>query len=181
VTGGSVLSRALLLNGTCGAGKSTVGAAVAELLADAGVAVGFVDLDALGVAWPRPPGDPFHKALAARNLAGVAADLVDVGVRSLVLSGVVVDEADLARYEEALGLPITVVRLVVPLGVLDDRLRHRHGDADPGGLDWHRSRAPELDAQLDRSPVPMAAVANTAPVATVARAVLAACGWSPGG
>jgi predicted kinase len=173
------LARALLVNGTCGAGKSTVGAAVVEVLGALGDAVAFVDMDAMGVSWPRPGDDRFNKAIATRNLVSVAANFVAAGVTSLVLAGVIRDETDMARYELALGMPVTVVRLVLPSDVIDERLRRRHGDADPDGLAWHRRHAPELDAVLDRSSVPMVTVANTRPAAEVARAVLVAAGWIP--
>lgn len=167
----------LFMNGTCGSGKTTIGAAVAELVAGAGEPVAFVDMDALSHSWPRPPEDAFNKALGIRNLASVVRNFSDAGLMSVVIAGVIRDEGDLARYEEALRLNLTVVRLLAPLDVIDERLRSRYGEIDTEGMAWHRQRAPELSGILDRSTVPMVAISNTASVSEVAREVLTTCGW----
>jgi adenylylsulfate kinase-like enzyme len=171
------LLRAVVLNGTCGSGKTTTGETVAEVLADGGDAVAFVDVDALGIAWPRPADDPYNVRLAAKNLGSMAENFAAAGVRSLVVASVVQNETDLARYSSALGQPLAVVRLVAPLGVIDERLRLRHGDADPDGMAWHRARAPELDRLLDEATFPMTVVENSGTKANAARAVLDAIGW----
>lgn len=170
--------KALLVNGTCGAGKTTVGASVAQVLAEKDEAVAFIDMDALGVSWPRLPDDPFNTRMAARNLASLATDFSDAGTASIVLAGVIRDHAGLTLYETALGSRLTVVRLVAPPDVIDDRLRHRHGSNDPEGLAWHRRYAPELDAILDLSQLPMVSVENVGTPRDVARSVLVAAGWA---
>jgi len=171
------LVRAVVLNGTCGAGKTTIGETMAEVLADDGDAVAFIDVDALGAAWPRPADDPYNVRLAAKNLGSVAENFAGAGVRSLVVASVVQNEADLARYSSAVGQLLEVVRLVAPLDVIDERLRLRHGPADPDGMAWHRSRAPELDRLLDDASLPMTVVENAGTKERVARAVLDAIGW----
>jgi adenylylsulfate kinase-like enzyme len=171
------LTRAVVLNGTCGAGKTTIGETVAEVLADAGDPVAFVDVDGLGAAWPRPADDPFNVRLAAKNLGSIAENFAEAGVRSLVVASVVQSEADLARYRSAIGVRLTVVRLVAPLDVIDERLRLRHGEADPDGMAWHRARAPELDRLLDAASLPMIVVENRGTKKDVAGAVLDAIRW----
>ena len=174
-----MLQRALFVNGTCGSGKSTIAAATADLIAQAGIAVAFVDMDALSQTWPRPPDDPFNKALGLKNLVSVVRNFTDAGVPSVVIAGVIQDEEDLARYEAALGLRPTVVRLLAPLRLIDERLQRRYGDTDPDGMAWHRERAPELDAVLDASVVEMTSISNTASILDVARSALAVGGWLP--
>lgn len=174
-----MLERALFVNGTCGSGKTTIAAAAADLVARTGDAVAFVDMDALSQSWPRPADDPFNKALGLRNLEAVVRNFTKAGVTSVVVAGVIGDEADLARYEVALGLPPAVVRLLAPLELIDERLQYRYGESDSEGLAWHRQRAPELNDILDASTIEMATVSNTAPVPEVARTVLAACDWLP--
>lgn len=169
--------RALWLNGTVGAGKTTVGAVIAELLADRGEAVAFIDTDALGAAWPRSPDDPFNTRLVADNLAAVVANFAAAGVRSLVVAGVVQDRSDLERYQRAIGAPVTLVRLVVPAPEVEERLRRRHGEIDPGGLRWHVDRAPTLAALLDEAGLPMLEVSNIGQPDETAGAVLTAAGW----
>jgi gluconate kinase len=172
------LTRAVVLNGTCGAGKTTIGETVAQVLANAGDAAAFIDVDALTVSWPRPADDPYNVRIAARNLASLAENFAAAGVRSLVVASVVENEDDLARYSGAVGQRLQVVRLVAPLDVIDERLRLRHGDADPDGMVWHRRRAPELDRLLDEASLPATVVENSGTKQAVARTVLDAIGWN---
>lgn len=82
------LPRALLINGTVGVGKTTVAAAVCDLLVQRQVPNALIDVDGLRKAWPSPPQDPFNMGLALRNLASVAANYVEAGVTHLILAGV---------------------------------------------------------------------------------------------
>lgn len=171
-------SSALLLTGTVGAGKTTVAEAVGDLLRERAVPNAVVDLDRLRQAWPTPPGDRFHLDLMLRNLRDVAANFLAAGARRLVLAGVVESRSDRTRHEQALGVPLTVVRLRVDLGVVRARLARRH-DEDPAGLRWHLDRSGELDAILATAAVEDHAVdATDAAVPDVARAVLQAAGWN---
>lgn len=172
-----VIIRALWLNGTVGAGKTTVGAAIADCVAISGEAVAFVDTDALGAFLPRPPEDPFNTRLVEQNLAAVVANFSAAGARSLVIAGVIQTSNHLERYNRAICAPVTIVRLMVHESELDERLRRRHGEIDASGLRWHRDRAPTLTAILDASGLPMLEVANAGHPDDTARAVLAAARW----
>jgi len=172
-----VALRVLWLNGTVGAGKTTIGATVAERLANKGEAVAFIDTDALGDLSPRPADDPFNTRLVAKNLSAVASNFADAGARTLIVAGVIQTEGDLELYERAVRAPITLVRLVVPPTELELRLHQRHGEIDPDGLRWHADRAPTLAAILDRSELRMLTVTNLGHPNDTARAVLAAAEW----
>ncbi|MFF0747254.1 hypothetical protein ACFYVL_43425 [Streptomyces sp. NPDC004111] len=148
MTGRAAGARALLLTGTVGAGKTTTAEAVGELLAGAGVPHAVIDLDWLAKGWPAPDDDPFHLALLLRNLAAVAANHLDAGAVRLVLAGVAESEEERKRYEEAVGVPLTVCRLKVPLPLVRERLVRRH-EGDAAGLEWHLRRSSELDGILD--------------------------------
>lgn len=139
------MSRALLLTGTVGVGKTTVAEALAALLAARGEPHAWIDLDALRTGWPPPPGDRFGSTVMLRNLAAVSAVYRSAGHGSLVLAGVVESTADRDFVAGALGGALTVVRLVADLGVVRGRLRDRHR-GDPEGLAWHLHRASELSA-----------------------------------
>ena len=89
-----MLQRVLFVNGTCGVGKTTISAAAAALIADAGGAIAFVDMDALGQSWPRSIDDPFNQALGIRNLAALAENFAEAGFDSLVIAGVIRDAED---------------------------------------------------------------------------------------
>jgi len=81
------------------------------------------------------------------------------------------------RYQQAIGAPVTLVRLVAQASEVEDRLRRRHGEVDPSGLRWHVDRAPTLAAILDDADLPMLDVSNIDHPDETARAVLTAAGW----
>jgi adenylylsulfate kinase len=84
-----VIERAALLSGTVGAGKTTVGEELAELLKDRGEAHAFIDLDGLSELWPAPEDDRFNGRLVLANLAAITRNFAAAGARTLVMSGVV--------------------------------------------------------------------------------------------
>lgn len=144
--------RALLLTGTVGVGKTTVAAAVGDLLRQRQVANAVVDLDELRRAWPAPPADRFNTSVMLGNLSAVAAGYLGAGFSTLVLSGVLETAEDRTRHEQAVRAPLTVCRLVADPEAVHGRLHDRHrGDAD--GLGWHLHRAGELAAIQEASAV----------------------------
>jgi len=172
-----VLERVLLVTGTVGIGKSTVGREVCRLLSDQGEPNAFVDLDHLSGYWPRRADDPFNTRLTAENLGSVGANFAAEGARSLVVAGIVENQADLDLYERAVSKTIAVVRLTAPPHVIRERLHRRYCDNDRE-LEWHLERAPELDAILDHSPVRMSAANAESSPSEVAQAVIDAAGWT---
>ncbi len=113
---------ALLITGTYGSGKSTLAEELAEVLEDRAMAHAAIDLDWL--MWFDVPGqtDAALDAVFPANLAAVVANYLAAGVRYLVLAGAVRSQADLAKIREAVGHPIQVVRLHVPLEEIERRL-----------------------------------------------------------
>jgi gluconate kinase len=172
-----VIERALLLNGTVGSGKTTIAEHVAEALAAKHVPHAWVDLDAVSEMWPRPDDDPFNVAVIVKNIGALGRTYAEAGAARLVLAGVVLSLADLRRLEQAVGCRITVVRLRAAPEKTAARLRQRHGAADHARLAWHLARAPELEAVLDSSDLPMVEVPNDRRPGVVAQLVIAAAGW----
>jgi hypothetical protein len=122
------------------------------------------------------PTRALNLELELQNLAAVATNFRNAGVEILILAGVIEVAAIRARYEAALGVPLTVCRLVVPLPLLRSRIvaRHRAG-AD---RDWHFARTGELGAILQAAQVDDLVVAvDDEPPDVVAARVLAAVGW----
>lgn len=146
--------KAVLLTGTVGVGKSTVGFAVAERAGDGGVPAGFIDVDQLSRFWPAPASDPFREELIYANLRVIAPNYRTAGASLLVLAWVIEDAADVSRLESALDSPVTVLRLVSPPEVVEARLRDRHQGQAREGLAWHLKRAPELAAIQSHLEVP---------------------------
>lgn len=141
----------VVITGPVGAGKSTVGAALAEELERRGIAHGMIDLDYLRWCWPVPPDDRFHSQLGLRNLAAVSAAYREAGATCLVLIDVVEHRNQIADYQRAVpGAQVTIVRLRVPMAVIERRLRGRNTGES---LTWHLARAPELERIFDQNRV----------------------------
>lgn len=143
-------ARAVLLTGTVGVGKTTTLDHLGVLWREARVPRALVDLDALCRTWPSPLGDPFQLDLTLRNLASLRANDADRATRAVGLAGVVETADERARLQDAVGVPLTVVRLVAGPVEVRRRLLGRYPDPDDAAsLRWHLARAGELDAVLD--------------------------------
>jgi len=79
---GLVPTRALFINGTVGAGKTTTAHEIGTLLQDRGTPYAIIDLDSLRNAWPSPPDDRFNLEPELQNLAAIleAAQVDDLVV-----------------------------------------------------------------------------------------------------
>ena len=171
--------RTLFLNGTVGAGKTTVAGAIGAMLRERAIPHAVIDLDALRDAWPAPDDDPFNSALELRNLAAVVANYRQVGLTHLVLAGVIETLDGRAEYERVLGSTMKVCRLDVDLDVIRQRLAGRHA-LESSTLAWHLDRSGELQGILVSAAVEDAVVDVTAlSVADAAAAVLRATNWPP--
>lgn len=142
----------IVITGPVGSGKSTVAEAMAELLGNRDIRHALIDLDYLRSVHPHPDGDPFGVKLGLRNLAATWPNLLETGLRCVIVADVVEDKAaTLAAYESAMpGTKITIVRLNVPLPVILRRLEGRETEIT---IDWYRHRAPELQGIMDRGKV----------------------------
>lgn len=91
MTGGLIPE--LWLCGPPGVGKSTVGWEIFSQLTRAGIEVGYIDIDQLGMCLPEAASDPGRYRMKAQNLGSVVANFRAAGARCVVVSGV----ADAAR------------------------------------------------------------------------------------
>lgn len=166
----------MIVTGPVGVGKTTVAAAVSDLLDRAAVPHAMVDADHLRWCYPSPPADPFRGALGLQNLAAVWANYREAGADRLVLADVVESRDQLADYRAAVpGASLQVVRLTAPLAAIERRLAGRDtGDA----LAWHRRRAAELAAIMARNRVEdlLIETADRSP-AEIAREALSCARW----
>lgn len=166
----------IVLNGSIGAGKSSVLGEVSELLAEVEAAHCALDLDALSQVFPRTPDDPFMLRLAVDNLRAVWSNAARVGAERLVLASVVESVSDLQPMMGAIpGAAPFVCRLHAPVALLQERVRHREIGTD---LDWHLRRARELAAILEDGEVNDVVVdASDRPLRSIAIDVLDAAAW----
>jgi adenylylsulfate kinase len=173
-----MLGSALLVTGTVGIGKSVTADMIGSLLEARLVPHAVIDLDEIRRRWPAPPDDPFDFELELRNLQPVATNYLAAGARRLVMAGVCESREDRDRLAAAVGVPLVVCRLRVPLEVLQARLRQRHA-ADPAGLARHLARARQLDSILDAADIADVELSiDQRTVPEVAGEVCAAIGWS---
>ena len=164
----------LVLNGSVGVGKTTIGSDISHVLASAEIPHAFVDRDALCVSWP--PSGRFNEDLANQNLAAVWKNFRAHGAERLVVAGVLESTDDVDALRGAVpGAAIIICRLRASGAVRETRLRAReHGVS----REWHLARSVELETILDRAAVDDFSIENDghSPDA-VAHLVLARAGW----
>jgi adenylylsulfate kinase len=145
------LTPLVVITGPVGAGKSTVAKALTDLLAEHAVCTAMVDMDYLRWLYPPHPEDRFSSRLGFRNLAAIWPNLLNAGATSVVLADVVEDMVQRETYQSLMpGSTVIIVRLNVPLDLILERLATRESGTD---LEWHRSRAPELQTIMERAGV----------------------------
>lgn len=159
----------MLVTGVFGSGKSSVAAEVGYLLEQRGELYALLDLDYLGWVGDHATGH----AMMLRNLAAVAPNYRDLGVSTYVVAYFVRDRAALDRVRDALGVPLRVVRLSVPLSDIERRLAN---DVTSGRRDDLRDAAASI-AGSEGAGVEDTVIENDRPVADVARAVMSWLGW----
>jgi predicted ABC-type ATPase len=130
----------VVITGPVGSGKSTTGWALHDLLIERRIPTALIDMDYLRAAWPVV--SPFNHELGYTNFAAIAVHHAALGVRTFVVADVVEEVDQRARYVECVpGADVTIVRLDVPLPVIEARLRRRESAES---LQWYLDRAPEL-------------------------------------
>jgi adenylylsulfate kinase len=164
-------AEAVLICGVYGAGKSSVAEEIAFLLEQRGVRYALLDLDYLG--WASTGSRAAGSRLMLRNLEAVAANYLQAGIRLFVLAWFVRDGAELRGVREALGIPLRVVRLEVPLADIEQRLA---SDVTSGRRDDLREAASSIAAS-EGAGIEDVLISNDRPIGTVARDVLTFLGW----
>lgn len=114
------MTRAVLLTGPLGSGKTAVAVQIGELLDSAGVPHAVVDLDWLCWAGPGLTGAALD-AVLVDNLAAVRARYVAAGITTFVLARTVTSLAQVEAIRAAAGGALVALRLSVP----DDERRAR--------------------------------------------------------
>lgn len=168
----------LVVNGTVGAGKTTIAEVVADLLREWGVPYAWIDVDALRRAYPTADDDPFGQAVALDHLEAMAGVLRRRGYRHVVLAEVIERASDRELYERAFdGAELAVVRLEASQTTRLGRIRAR--ERDPW-REWHVVRTVELAAILATAGVDDAVVVNEGvrSLREVAADVLRAAHWA---
>jgi len=163
----------VLITGAYGAGKSTVAAEISYLLEQRRQPYALLDLDFLGWGVNSFDGQTAGNPFLLRNLAAVVSNYREGGISVFVLAHFVSSHDQLSGIREAVGVPLRVVRLSVPLADIEERL----------AADVTTERQEELKEAArqiaDGAGVGLEDVvlANDRPVPVVAQQIMAWLGW----
>ncbi len=163
----------VLLTGVYGSGKSSVAVEIAYLLEQRGEPYALLDLDFLSWAGDGTSDRASEFGLMLENLAAVAANYRRAGIRLFVLAYFVRSADEVRGVREALGLPLRVARLTVPLPEIERRLA---GDVTSGRRDDLRAAAASI-AAAEGTGVEDVVIGNDRPIGVVARDVMTFLGW----
>lgn len=167
----------LIISGTVGVGKTTVGEELSAILEDEDIGHTFIDLDGLSKTYPRSNADRFGEQIALRNLRAVWANAQELGARNLIVARVIETTAGAQRIADAVGAKHYVL---VQLNASDDSLLNRVRRREIGsGRVWHERRAIELSCQLqDLKIADIEIDTNGKSIASVAREVRKHLNWA---
>jgi adenylylsulfate kinase len=163
----------VLITGVYGSGKSSVAAEIACLLERRGEPYALLDLDYLSWAGTGGSDRASEFALMLRNLADVASNYRQAGIRLFVLAYFIRDDGELRAVREAVRLPLRVARLAVPLAEIEQRLA---GDVTSGRRDDLRAAASAIAAS-EGAGVEDVVISNDRPIEVVAQEVMTFLGW----
>lgn len=163
----------VLLTGVYGSGKSSVAEEIVYLLEQRADPHALLDLDYLSWAGTGTEDRAAEFALMLQNLTAVAANYRRAGIQHFVLAYFVRTPGEVLGVRDALGLPLRVAHLTVPLPVIEARLA---SDVTSGRRDDLREAASSI-AGAAGAGVEDVTISNDRPIGTVAREVLAFLGW----
>jgi hypothetical protein len=159
----------VLITGVYGSGKSSVAAEIGYELEQRGELYALLDLDFLGWVGDHDTG----RATMLRNLAAIAPNYKGLGVGRYVLAYFVPDRRTLDAINDALAVPLRVVRLSVPITEIERRLS---ADVTSGRKDDLRDAAESIASSAGAG-VEDLLIKNTGPVQEIAGAVMSWLGW----
>ena len=163
----------VLLTGSYGSGKSSVAAEIAYLLERQGEPYALLDLDYLSWAGPDTGDRAAEIDLLTQNLAALTPNYRRRGVTLFVLAHFVRSVAEVQAIQDAMSLPLKVVRLTVPLAAIEQRLA---SDVTSGRRDDLREAAASI-ANEEGTGLEDITIANDRPIGLVAQEVMTFLGW----
>lgn len=166
-------SEGVLLTGVYGSGKSSVAEEIAYLLEQQGQPYALLDLDYLSWAGTGTGDRAAEFRLLLQNLTAVAANYRRAGIGLFVLAYFARGSSEVQDVRDALGVPLRVARLAVPLPVIEQRLA---SDVTSGRRDDLRAAASSIAAGMGTG-VEDVTVSNDRPIRVVAQEVMAYLGW----
>ena len=165
--------QALVLCGASGTGKTVTSWEIGRTLQNLGIRHALIDTDELDRIWPQPEPVVALISVSRRNLQAIWATFSDLGVRHLVLSGVMASIPQSRSWlEEAVPVAtFTFVRLTADRDTREHRLRDREVGSGFENEMQAADKAIEMIRQLDDSGTPVV-VTDGKDVGAVAEEVL---------
>jgi len=163
----------VLITGVYGSGKSSVAAEIAYLLEQQERPFALLDLDYLSWAGPDTGDRAAEIELLTQNLAAIVPNYRRLSVTLFVLAYFIRNTAEVQAIQAALDLPLKVVRLAVPLAVIEQRLA---SDVTSGRRDDLREAAEQIATAEGVGPEHVTVV-NDRPVDVVAQEIMTFLGW----
>jgi hypothetical protein len=148
-----------LITGVYGSGKSSVAAEIAYLLEQRGEPYALLDLDYLSWAGTGGSDRASEFGLMLHNLANVPSNYRQAGIRLFVLAYFIRDDGELRAVREAVGLPLRIARLAIPLAEIEQRV------------------AASAIAASEGVGVEDVVISNDRPIEIVAQEVMTFLGW----
>jgi hypothetical protein len=172
-------AEAVLLTGVYGAGKTAVVEEIGTVLEERDAPYAALDLDWLAWFDAGWDDDEAEFRMMLRNVEGVVGNYLAADIRRFVLALSIDTRAELDSLREVLTMPLTVVRLAVPLETIRERLAWDTTTGRQVDLHWAGVWLEEgRGVGLEDLEIP-----NDRPLREVALDVLTRLGWveSPSG
>ena len=163
----------LLITGVYGSGKSSVAAQIAYLLDQQDTPFALLDLDYLSWAGPDTGDRAAEIDLLGQNLTAIVPNYRRLGVTLFVLAYFVRAAAEVQAIGNAMNVPLQVVRLAVPLAVIEQRLA---SDVTSGRRDDLREAAEQI-ATAEGVGLEHLTIVNDRPVDVVAQEIMTFLAW----
>ena len=163
----------VLITGVYGSGKSSVAAEIAYLLEQQERRFTLLDLDYLSWAGPDTGDRAAEIALLSQNLAAIVPNYRRIALTLFVLAYFVRDAAEVQAISKAMNVPLKVVRLAVPLAVIEQRLA---SDVTSGRRDDLREAAEQI-ATAEGAGLEHLTIVNDRPVGVVAQEIMSVLAW----
>ena len=169
------MSRAVLITGGIGAGKTSLAVELGELLGERGMPTAVIDLDWLGWLCGGPAEHSFE-ALIAENLEAVWPNYEVAGATHFVLTRAVHGQAELEALRRAVPSDgLAIVRVAAAPELVEERLRQRDTGVE---LEHHLAEAsPSAERAESLGAEDFNVQNDNRPVREVAAEVLERLGW----
>jgi hypothetical protein len=169
----------LVICGASGTGKTSTAFEIGRVLQDLGTRHALIDTDELDRVWPRPEPVDALIGISRHNLSAWWANFSELGVRHLVLCGVMASVTQSERWiaEAVVGARISFVRLSATRSTREERLRRREIGS---GFDDEMLSSDRAAAYADAhdSAEVLRVATHAKGIGLVAREVLEVVGWA---